>query len=202
LSNTAEAPAAAAAADVNEQSTPPVAQLRSTEQQQQQQEQIGMYDTSNTAEAAAADTDSLQVSAAAVREGVTITPHGQHVVWPGWGAEGAWEGLTPSPGSAVAAPKLAVPFDAAVTPVAAAAAVDAGAGLAGEGSALSAESSAAAVVTEEPRFWLQQNPCYDMTPLGSTPGSAVTSSNGRATSWAGKVGFEKPLAVCALQLGA
>ncbi|KAF6266674.1 hypothetical protein COO60DRAFT_8922 [Scenedesmus sp. NREL 46B-D3] len=199
LSRAAETPAAAAAAAVDEQ---PAAAPRSTEQLQQP-ELVSTDSADGTAEAAAdaaaaADGDSLQVSQAAVREGVTITPHGQHVMWPGWGSQGAWEGLTPSPGSSVLAPKLAATFDPAATPTTAAAAGDAAgsaaSGLMAEGSAVSTESSATAVVAEEPRFWLQQNPCYDMTPLSSTPGSAVTSSNGRASSWAKQVAIAEAAA--------
>jgi hypothetical protein len=188
LSRTAQSPVAAAAAvDGGQQAD--AADPQSTKQQQIEIEHPQTHSADGTAEAAtpAEASGSLQVSNAAVREGVTITPHGQHVVWPGWGAEGAWEGLTPSPGSNGVVPKLAAAFESAVTPAAAAVDGGAGPGLAAEGSAISAESSSAAVVAEEPRFWLQQNPCYDMTPLGSTPGSAVASSNGRATSWAGQV---------------
>jgi hypothetical protein len=186
LSSVAQTPPREAAA-VDDEQQADAAEPQSTEEQQQQGRQESGNVTAADASATAAAAESLQVSDAAVREGVTIPPHGQHVVWPGWGAEGAWEGLTPSPGSSGAAPKRAAAFDAAVTPTPAAAADAAGPGLAAEESGISAESSAA-VVAEEPRFWLQQNPCYDMTPLGSTPGSAMPSSNGRASSWAEKVG--------------
>ncbi|KAF8072924.1 mapkbp1 [Scenedesmus sp. PABB004] len=92
------------------------------------------------------------LASAAARTGASTTPHGQHLVWPGWGEAGAWEDGTPSPGSAALAQMCG--------------------GSAGGGGGPAAGGGDA--------FWLKANPCFDMTPAGSTPGSALPSCNGAA----------------------
>lgn len=94
------------------------------------------------------------LSAAAAVEGATVTPHGQHTVWPGWGGIENWDGLTP-PSSTNGRATLADASQAAT---------NAAADVIGHGA--------------EAKYWLQQNPCYDMTPAGSTPGSVYASNNG------------------------
>lgn len=119
-------------------------------------------------ELAASDTalasgTSCAPSEEAVSQGATATPYGQHVVWPGWGAHAdAWEGLTPSPAGLAAAAGAADGLPAA-----------------------DGVATDAAAEGDEGRYCVLQNPCYDMTPLGSTPGSALASSNGRASCAAG-----------------
>lgn len=105
----------------------------------------------NTAGQNAASGSGL-LSETAAREGVSVTPHGQHTVWPGWGSSECWTGLTPSPSQGSVAHMDVAPQ--------------------------AATSQAALATDADAKYWLQQNPCFDMTPAGSTPGTAYPSQNG------------------------
>lgn len=125
--------------------------------------------TSAAQEAAYAEAapGSQLLSQAAAGEGATVTPYGRHTVWPGWGGTDSWEGLTPTSNhGSMAHPGVVVQT----------AAEEQNSGHADAG---------VDALGPDAKYWLQQNPCFDMTPAGSTPGSACGSRNARMPFAAG-----------------
>jgi hypothetical protein len=132
------------------------------------------------------------LAAVRTKAGATVTPAGNHQVWPAWGSDGAWE-VTPSPeaielkklwpGAAAAAQGATAPGgqadQLAGRPCSAASAPgaaqegDQGLGVSAGGSSLGTSAGGTAVPGEAPllesgsSYWVAQNPCYDMTPHGS-----------------------------------